>query len=400
MFRMLSTLALGFLISPICLGQAVSTQVSPCEQRSSAAKSTSNLVSQPNTAPTDQSSSTKIDGSADRVQIEFEGLRAFPKADVLISFREERVSLAEAKVPCQADIDNASTALKRLLQNRGYMDPSIYGTVVDGVKVVRFVIQEGPRYSFGILSFEGNERISSDELASPLRECLSNYSERTKSGYDREVLDFCHRRLMTFATSRGYLQAKYLEPKISVSGMSVNVTIPIDEGPVYRLGEIKFEGAEAFSPVELEALCPIRRGEVAESEKLAKWLFEDLRAAYGEKGFIQYTAEPQPIFISNPEDKDDNVVDLKVTIDEGKRFKVGSITFRGDTLSPKELNSMLLLRAGDFYNDQLFAESVRRVNNSGLFENVDRDKDSEFRTDDEGGSVAIVFTLHRKAKLP
>jgi outer membrane protein insertion porin family len=396
MFRIVSILALGFLISPECSGQVRSTQVSPHEQHTTIDQSAS---TQANNAPIDQSSSTKTDSNADRVQIEFEGLRALAKADVLRSFREERVALAEAKVPSQDDIDNASTVLKRLLQNRGHMDPTIYGTVVDGAKVVRFVIEEGPRYSFGIVSFEG-KRISADELASPLRECLSNYSERTKSGYDRDVLDFCHRILLGFVRGRGYLQAKSVEPKISVSGMSVNVTIPIDEGPVYRLGEIKFEGAEAFSPVELAALCPIRRGEVADGEKIAKWLFEDVRAAYGEKGFIQYTAEPQPIFTSNSEDKDDNTVDFKVTIEEGKRFKVGSITFRGDTLSPKELNSMFLLRAGDFFNDQLFAESVRRVNNSGLFESVDRDKDSGFRTDDEGASVAIVLTLNRKAKLP
>ena len=64
------------------------------------------------------------------------------------------------------------------------------------------------------------------------------------------------------------------------------------------------------------------------------------------------------------------------------------------------MNSLILLRAGDVYNHQLFAESVSRVNHSGLFETVDRDKDANLRTDDEQASVAIVLTLHRKSKLP
>ena len=386
MFRILSILALGFLVSPGSPGQEPSKQVTPCEQRT-------DVVHESNTAQTDQSSSAKTNCGGG-YQIEFEGLHAFAKADVLKLFREEQVALTFGKAPTETTIDEASTVLKRLLQNKGYMGASLYGTVIPGTKVVRFDIEEGPRYSFGVFSFEGNERISSEELTASLHECLSHYTDQTNSAYDREVLDYCHRGLLNFVRGRGYLRAQFVEPKISASGMSVNVTIPIEEGPVYRLGEIKFEGAQAFSPVELAASCPLRRGDVADGEKLGKWLFEDLRAAYGEKGFIQYTAEPVPTF---QEDKNDGTVDFKITIEEGKRFKVGSITFRGDALSPKELSSLFLLRAGDFYNDQLFSESVRRVNNSGLFESVDRDKDSNFQTSDEEASIAIVVTLHRKS---
>ena len=385
MFRIVSILALGFLISTACLGQAGSTQVSPCEQ----------------STPVDQNLSTKSDCTGDRVQIEFEGLHAFTKADVLKSFREEKVALAEGRVPSDANIDEATTVLKKLLQNKGYMDPTMYGTVVGNPRVVRFVIKEGPRYSFGLLSFEGNKRISSDELTLPLRECLSNYSEQTKSAYDRDVLDYCHRgRLMGFVRSRGYLTAQYVEPKIAVSGMSVNVTIPIDEGRVYRLGEIKIEGAAAFPPIELAALCPVKRGEILNGEKIANWLFEDIRDAYADKGFIQYMADIQPTFKSDPENKEEGTADIKVTIEEGRRFKVGSITFSGDPLSQNEMNSLFLLRAGDIYNHQLFEESVARLNKVGMFEPVDKDKDSVFQTNDEEASVAIVLTLHRKSKLP
>jgi len=401
MFPILSTLALGFVISNACLGQAGSTQVSPCERRTTVDQIASTSVARPNIASTDQSSSKKSDCTGDRVQFEFEGLHAFTNADVLKSFHEEKVALAEGRVPSEANIDEASSALKHLLQNKGYMDPTIYGTVVGNSKVVRFVVQEGPRYSFGILSFEGNERISTEELTLPLQECLSNYSEKTKSAYDRDVLDFCHRgRLMGFVRSRGYLTAQYVEPKISVSGMSVNVTIPIEEGAVYRLGEIKFEGAETFPPIELVAMCPVKRGEILNGEKIGKWLFEDIRDAYAEKGFIQYTADIQPTFKSDPENKEEGTADITIKIEEGKRFKVGSITFSGDPLSQNEINSLLLLRAGDIYNHQLFEESVARLNKAGMFEPVDKDKDSVFRTNDEEASVAIVLALHRKSKLP
>src|SRR5215510_13379127 len=126
MFRMISTLALAFLISPVCLGQASSPPVSPCEQRNTVDPS----------SPTVQSSSTKSDCAGDRVQVEFEGLHVFTKPDVLKLFREQRVALGEGRLPNEATIDEATTVLKRLLQDKGYMDPDIYGTVVGNPKVV------------------------------------------------------------------------------------------------------------------------------------------------------------------------------------------------------------------------------------------------------------------------
>lgn len=99
MFRIVSTLALGFLISTARLGQAGSTQVSLCEQRTTVDQSASAVVARPNISSTDKPASTKSDCTVERVQIEFEGLRAFTKADVLKLFREERLALAAYSTP-------------------------------------------------------------------------------------------------------------------------------------------------------------------------------------------------------------------------------------------------------------------------------------------------------------
>lgn len=356
--------------------------------------------SAPDTASTAKQDCVESTKSIKRIKVEFEGLQAFKASDVLKALREDKVALAEDRMPTEAEIEQATGAIKKLLKRRGYYDASINPALIND-SLIRFVVNEGTRFSIGVISFEGNRKLSSDELTAKLQEHLATFAESLKAGYDEEIFDYCHRLLMNSVRARGYLQAQYLEPRITASGTSLNITVPIEEGPIYRLGKLKIEGATAFSPLELKALCPVREGETASGEKLSDWLYTDLRDAYGEKGFIQYTAEIDPTFNRNPNDKEDGTVDILITIDEGKRFKVGSISFRGDQLSPEEmnsLNSLFLLRPGDFFNKGLFEESVKRLNGSGVFDGVDKDKDSTFVTDDEGASVAIVLNVKRKIK--
>src|SRR4029453_16718315 len=265
-------------------------------------------------------------------------------------------------MPTESEIEQTTTSLKKLLKRRGYYDASINVAPISD-SLLRIVVNEGTRFSLGLVSFEGNRKISSDELTTKFQAHLARFSEQLKAGYDEDIFEYCHRLLMNSVRAGGYLQAQYMEPRITPSGTSLNITVPIEEGPVFKLGKIKIEGVSAFSQTELESLFPIREGETASSEKIGDWLFGELRDAYSDKGFIQYMADIEPKFRSSPKGSEDGIVDILITIDEGRRFKVGSISFRGDQLSPNELNSMnslLLLRPGDFYSQQLFDESVRR----------------------------------------
>jgi outer membrane protein assembly factor BamA len=119
-----------------------------------------------------------------------------------------------------------------------------------------------------------------------------------------------------------------------------------------------------------------------------------LKQVYGEHGYIQYTAEVTPEFKSAP-DKSEGVVDLEITIDEGRRFKVGKIKFAGEQL-PDGLESMILIHSCDVYNASLYEKSIDNLNNSGLFEFVDKDKDADFRVNEEERWVEITIMLKRK----
>jgi len=339
---------------------------------------------------------TPAQSADNRVRIEFQGLNAFSSADVLKDFGEQGLQVLKDNNPSQKTISEAAKALKIILAGRGYMDASIVGLRLEVSNVVRFVVDEGMRYSITSLTFVGNKHFTSDELASLLREHLANFSDKTGSGYDRGILDYAIRLLANHLRSEGYLQAQLSAPQIRVAGAGLAVTIPLTEGPLCRLGNLKINGVEAFRLEEVRSLLQMTKGDIANGDRIAKWLFEDLKRLYGEKGFIEYTAEPVPLFKNDPRNPEEGIVDLEVQIEEGKQYTLRSLTIEGEKLSQKQMADYFVLTVGDVFNQQLLQESVSRINKTGLFEAIDVDKDFKFKTDQENAIVALELNLRKK----
>ena len=142
-------------------------------------------------------------------------------------------------------------------------------------------------------------------------------------------------------------------------------------------------------------MLSLQKGDSANGEELSRWLFEELKKLYGENGYIQYTAEVTPEF-SQASHKSVGIVDLQVNIDEGKRFRLFRVRFVGDVLEENTLREAMLLHDGDVYSQTLFEKSIDRLNDTGLFESIDKDKDADFRTNEEEGLVDIVIKLTKR----
>jgi outer membrane protein insertion porin family len=253
-------------------------------------------------------------------------------------------------------------------------------------------VSEGPRFSIGEIRFEGNRIFSSEELATRMRGLLQQYEESAK-GYDAEIFDFCLRQLANFLRSQGYLQARFGEPANLVSEGKLVVTVPVVEGVCYRLGEIKIEGALNLSQEQIRAMLSLHPKDIASGEAIGKWLYEDLKKLYGEMGYVQYMAEPEPEFRVVDRAANEGVVDFKVTIEEGPQFKISSIRFKGSNISEKKLNALLLVRPGDVFNQRLLEKSVEQMNETKRFEMIDIDKDTEFMTDEKEALLGITFRI-------
>jgi Surface antigen variable number repeat len=322
--------------------------------------------------------------------IRFEGLQAFDDSEMLKVLREKRVISHDSPVITPDLIEKAQTAIKEFLASRGYTHATIAGEADSASRTLTLTVYEGTRAGIGQIRFEGNRLFSSEQLARQMKQCLAEYED---DGYDSEIFDACLHRLNNFVRSKGYLEAKFHDPETKETKDGLVVTIHADEGILYRLGKMTIEGSKFLSSEQIRSTMGLQAGDIANGERISKALFEDLKKQYGSHGFIQYTAEINPTFKDNPQNANEGIVDFEVTIEEGKQFRLRSIKFVGSDLLRKQLLGLLLIREGDIFNQQLYEQSIEKLNESGLFDPIDGDRDAHFKTDEDQGLVSIVIRV-------
>ena len=246
-----------------------------------------------------------------------------------------------------------------------------------------------------ILDVEGNKVFSKKELTDTANKYLDGWAENGHK-YDPSELDYCLHILTNLIRSRGYLQGKVERGKVEETEDASRVVLAVQEGQLYRVGEMKIEGARLFSAEQVCDTIGLKTGDIANGEALSEGIFERLKNSYGKFGYIQYTAEIQPKF-HGKENAPEGVADFDITIDEGEQFIVRSIRFVGpDDNSRVALLREFLLREGDVFNHDLLRESVSRINTNGLFEAIDVDKDIDYRVSEK--TPLVDLTIHVKKK--
>src|SRR5688500_8935037 len=353
----------------------------------------------------------------------FDGLKSVQESDVLKAFRERRVGVAKENIYDPVKIRTAQRVIKELLSESGHPN-AIVEVETEEVSAtslaVNFKINEGDRVRVVEVQFEGNTNFSDGELRGAMKYVKeAGLITRFKSSdiLHREKLEYDLRQVDNHMRSKGYLQARHGEPRIESVGRrrtgfpilplpllssvdeGLRITVPIFEGKVYRLGEFKVEGNSIFSEDQVRAVIGLNKGDIADGEKVTKGLFENLKKFYGQQGFIEYTAEPVPTFHDNPQNPNEGIVDFTVTIEEGKQFTLRRLEFVGNTFTRDNvLRREVLINEGDIYNDAYWEYSVVKLNQSGYFNPIDKDKDVDRRTNDEEATVDLSLKVSERGR--
>lgn len=354
--------------------------------------------------------------------IQFEGLKSVAESDVLKAFREQRIGVSKESILDPVKLRNATRVIRELLASRGRPNATVE-TREDEVSAtstaITFVVNEGERVRVVEIDFEGNQIFSDGKLRSQMRYVKeAGLITRFKSQdiLDREKLEVDLRRVTFYMRSKGYLQARTLEPRVEGLGRrttgffiplpflsstdeALRVTVPVSEGKLYRIGEFKVEGNSIFSEQQIQTIIGLKPGDVANGERIGKALQEDLRKYYGAQGFIQYEYEVNPTFKDNPANPKEGIADFTFTIIEGKQFTLRRLEFLGNTFTrDRVLRREVLLNEGDIYNQRAFDISVLRLNQLGFFEPIDGEKDADFRTNEEEALVDINLKVQERGR--
>ena len=355
--------------------------------------------------------------------LQFEGLKSVPESDVLKAFRERRVGVSKESIYDPVKVRNAIRVLKELLAEHGHPNATVVERL-DEVSAtstaVTFDINEGDRVRVVEIQFEGNTVFSDKSLRNSMKYVKEAGLITRFKGQDilhRDKLEVDLRNVDNYMRSKGYLQARHGEPRVESVGRrrtgfpilplpflssvdeGLRVTVPIVEGKIYRIGEMKIEGNSIFSEEQIRSVIGLNKGDMANAEKISKGLFENLKKIYGSQGFIEYTAEPVPTFKDNPQTPNEGVVDFTITIVEGKQFTLRRLEFSGNTFTRDSvLRREVLINEGDIYNQGYWEYSIVKLNQSGYFEPIDQEKDADFRTSEEEATVDINLNVTERGR--
>jgi len=355
-------------------------------------------------------------------EINYVGLSSVSTSDVLDRFKEAKVGLSVENQYDPTKVKKAEVVIKGLLAEHGRQ----FSTIRTEVRQIppaaiglTFVIKEGPKVKVGKIKFEGNKNVNTRTLRYAMKNLrplgvphsifLENIFART---YDATKLDEDTERVRNEYQNRGYFKANVVQPKTQIHdtghkgfhiplaqggpGKAVDITMPIEEGERYTLGSITFKNNKAVSNVKaLRALFPIKDGDIFSKEKVGKGL-ENLRKAYGQQGYINFTSVPDTRF-----DDEKKVIFLDIDVDEGKQFYVRRIEFQGNTTTrDKVIRREIALEEGNVYDSRLWELSLLRLNQLGYFDQL-KPEDPNItvkQLDEKNALVDLTLKVHEKGK--
>ncbi len=355
-------------------------------------------------------------------EINYVGLSSVSTSDVLDRFKEAKVGLSVESQYDPTKLKKAEVAIKGLLAEHGRQFSTIrteIRQIPPAAVGITFVIKEGPKVKVGKIRFEGNKNVNTRVLRYAMKNLrpigiphsifLENIFART---YDATKLDEDTERVRNEYQNRGYFKVIVNEPKTQIHdtghkgthipllqsgpGKAVDITMPIEEGDRYTLGSITFKNNKAVSNVKaLRNLFPIKDGDIFSKDKVAKGL-ENLRKAYGEQGYINFTSVPETRF-----DDDKKLIFLDIDVDEGKQFYVRRIEFQGNTTTrDKVIRREIALEEGNIYNSRLWELSLLRLNQLGYFDQLKPDDPNvtDRKLDEKDGLVDLTLKVKEKGK--
>lgn len=265
--------------------------------------------------------------------IELDGNKSIESEALLSGLADS--GLAEGEIFRRATLERVELELERQYVSQGRYGASIDAQVEELPRnrvAIRIEIDEGKVAKVRHLNIVGNEVYSDEELLEvfemKLPGLLSFYQNDDR--YSREKLSGDLERLESYYKDSGYADFRIDSTQVTVNPdkSQVYVTINVDEGEKYTIGEVDLAGELNDVPAEgLEALLLVFEGQTF-SQALVTASEERITTALGNAGYTFANASGVPEI-----DEETQTVDLRFFVDAGQRAYVRRIGFRGNTLT-------------------------------------------------------------------
>ena len=236
---------------------------------------------------------------------------------------------------------------------------------VEGKRVI-FNLEERERVK--IVTYEGSDELKTDDILTNLQD--NGVSLRLDSFISPRTIRRVKSVVRQGFADKGYQFAEVTHTIEEMPGgpKLVRLTFHMDQGPKVQVHEIEFIGNRAMSDGDLRGkMKKIKerwwlswmtgRGTYKEAE------FEEdadaIIAHYRNRGFIEaQVGQPEIEYLEESDDGETRGMRLRIPIDEGERFRIGTVAFDGNEVLTEVALSELFddIKPGDHYSE----ENVRK----------------------------------------
>ena len=239
----------------------------------------------------------------------------------------------------------------------------------DNTVLVLFEVNEHAKVQVRQVTIIGNAKVSRGDLVGAMQTQEGGYlSFLTSSGtYREEVFQHDLQSIQFLYADRGFIYAKIDKPTVALSPDKrfLYLTIRIEEGEQYRVGQIGFGGELLHSPDELQRLVQVKPGEIFSRSRVGKDLFA-VTDLYRDGGYAYANVNPE-----TKVDLQKRIVDLTYEVSPGKKTYYERIEISGNAKTrDKVIRRELRIYEGELFNAAAMEQSKARVTALGFFESV------------------------------
>ncbi len=270
------------------------------------------------------------------VEVNVEGSKALPKEQMDDTLRQ--IGLAPGRIFRRSVLDNLETEVRQVYFSRGQYGTTVTSSVdkLERNRVnVNVEVTEGAIAKISHVNIVGNSAFSEKQLLKLLDSGVAGWNPLSaRDKYSRAKLTADTEKLRAWYLDRGYLRFDISSTQVTISPdkRDINVTINVDEGEQYKVGDIAISGNNlSVTEEQLKKLLVMAPGDIY-SRKLMTQSNSAIVDRLGEDGYAFADVNVIPDI-----DDTSNTVGLNLNVNPGKRVYVRRITFTGQNRTRDEV---------------------------------------------------------------
>jgi len=245
-----------------------------------------------------------------------------------------------------------------------------YGMQVDEATneaEVKIKIQERARVKIKQIYVEGNQSFSDKTILKLMRTRRDTLF--TSGLYREEILDLDLERITSFYQQDGFLDVQVtFEESFGPEKKRMYITIKIEEGKQYLVGEIKIRGRVIFPEGRIRERLVMKPDDIFNKDEL-KYDIANVQSFYFEKGYISAEVDVDTIL-----NEKTGKLDLIYKIAENELAYIDKIKIRGNTKSRDiVIRRELRCYPGEAFDGKKLKRSKERLYNLAFFQEISYD---------------------------